>query len=390
MREKSKLAVMAQFLGLLIVIVVMSSYLVPLWGEKQEVSKDKIQVRLSTEMTLSEVAYSNHIGIDVVKKAFKKEDLNLKVKDLGITVAKAKSQLDKAIALKTEEETKNWMKIPAKLVSWLIFFVIAYTLLSRNKITRKVRMALLLLAVGIFGVIFGTEPNPMSMVKDNVMSLAANGIIFPPRLIVFLVFLLIVFLANKFVCAWGCQIGTLQDLIFRINRDTHDKEGILRQYKLPFMFTNTVRIVSFLVFLFAAFVWSLDIISPVNPFMLYNPAVLKITAIVFIGFILILSLFVYRPWCHLFCPFGLVGWLLEKFSRKKIKVNYNSCISCKECAKACPSNAMDAILKQDKVIPDCFSCGTCINVCPTNSISFRGGESISPPEDKSKTNSIPG
>jgi len=100
--------------------------------------------------------------------------------------------------------------------------------------------------------------------------------------------------------------------------------------------------------------------------------------------ILLLSLFVYRPWCQMFCPFGLVGWLVEKTSLFKVKVDYDSCISCEACAKACPSTVMNAILKRTNVIPDCFACGTCINICPTDSIRFQVGKRQLPPKDKFK------
>jgi polyferredoxin len=102
----------------------------------------------------------------------------------------------------------------------------------------------------------------------------------------------------------------------------------------------------------------------------------------FIGLILVLSLFVYRPWCLFFCPFGLVGWLAEKVSFFKIKVDYDKCISCRACSKACPSTVMDAILKQDRVIPDCFSCGTCMEICPVKAISFERGKRQKPPAGK--------
>jgi formate hydrogenlyase subunit 6/NADH:ubiquinone oxidoreductase subunit I len=45
---------------------------------------------------------------------------------------------------------------------------------------------------------------------------------------------------------------------------------------------------------------------------------------------------------------------------------------------------MDAILKQDKVIPDCFSCGTCQNICPTKSITYEKGCRMKPPAEKFK------
>ena len=39
---------------------------------------------------------------------------------------------------------------------------------------------------------------------------------------------------------------------------------------------------------------------------------------------------------------------------------------------------MEAILKQDRVVPDCFVCGTCIDVCPTKSVSFASGKRTPP------------
>ncbi len=69
----------------------------------------------------------------------------------------------------------------------------------------------------------------MGTIKDAIALFGAKGVIFPPRMIALTVFLLLVVLANKFICAWGCQVGTLQDLIFRLNRNKLDTKGSLRQ-----------------------------------------------------------------------------------------------------------------------------------------------------------------
>ncbi len=96
----------------------------------------------------------------------------------------------------------------------------------------------------------------------------------------------------------------------------------------------------------------------------------------------IAALFVYRPWCHLFCPFGLVGWLTEKVSIYKINVDYDACTACEVCAKACPSTVMNAILKQEQTIPDCFACGSCIDVCPVNAVHVQSGKRNATPAGK--------
>ena len=69
--------------------------------------------------------------------------------------------------------------------------------------------------------------------------------------------------ANKFICAWGCQLGALQDLIFRLNRNKKDTRGLLRQYKPPFIITNAIRIAFFVIFTAAAFLWTADIVDPI-------------------------------------------------------------------------------------------------------------------------------
>jgi len=67
-------------------------------------------------------------------------------------------------------------------------------------------------AVCVFGIIPGSDPSPMGTVKDAIVLLDLKGMIFPPRLIAFGIFLLMVILANKYICSWGCRFGTLQDL----------------------------------------------------------------------------------------------------------------------------------------------------------------------------------
>jgi formate hydrogenlyase subunit 6/NADH:ubiquinone oxidoreductase subunit I len=77
-----------------------------------------------------------------------------------------------------------------------------------------------------------------------------------------------------------------------------------------------------------------------------------------------------------------VGWLFEKVSRHKIQVKYDTCVACEECARACPSTVMGAILKQDRAIPDCFACNACVEVCPTDSVRFAAGSRERPPQGK--------
>lgn len=83
-------------------------------------------------------------------------------------------------------------------------------------------MILLTLSTLIFGIILGADPAPMGTIKDAVVLFGISGIIFPPRIIAFVVMMTgAIFIADKFLCSWGCQAGVYQVLLFRLNRNKH-------------------------------------------------------------------------------------------------------------------------------------------------------------------------
>jgi len=356
-----------------------------LWSGEIEQLPDDITIAIGSDMTVAQFGQKYNLSNPVLKQIFNltsPADLKKPVLDFEMSPEQLNRKVNQAMAIQAEHASKDWFKIFLKGILWIIFLFIAFSLLRKGKINSSNRKWIYAAAVVVFGIALGSDPSPMGTVKDAIVLLGSKRLIFPPRLIAFCIFLLMVVLANKFICSWGCQIGTLQDLVFRFNRDSQDRKGLFGQIKIPFIISNSIRIIFFLALIVAAFFWAIDIVEPVDPFKIFKPHVIGLAGGIFLGLVLVISLFVYRPWCHFFCPFGLVGWLAEKISIFKIKVDYNKCISCQACSKACPSTVMDAILKQNKIIPDCFSCGNCIEVCPVKAISFTTGKRDKPPEDK--------
>ena len=388
MSAQSPLKPLVLFCLLCAAIIAASWFVAPLWADKPEgVAADAPELAFAPAMTVAEFGKANGLPNPSLKKIFGLKDrseLQRNVLDFGLDRETILERGGKQRALGQEYKSKNWFKIPLKFGLWFAFLGLSFYLLRKKRIDAPMRKALYLAAAILFGVILSADPSPMGTVKDAIHLYAVEKVIFPPRLIALTVFLLTVFLANKFICSWGCQLGVLQDLIFRLGRNNKDSgPGGLPQFKVPFVITNTVRVAFLAAFTIAAFAWGMELIEPIDPFRVYKPFTWTLLAGGFIIFLLVLSLFVYRPWCHFACPFGLVGWLVEKISLNRIKVDYESCIGCEACARACPSTVMEAILKREKtVIPDCFSCGTCMGVCPTDSISFGTGKRDMPPAGK--------
>ena len=382
------------FLLLIALVVILSMISSRLWGGKPETIPEPGELTISEEMTLKDFGQANGLSNPTLKEIFElqtKSDINKKLMEYG-RVEQIKSLVIKRLALTVEHETKNWLKILIKFCLWFAFLIAVFILFKKRKVSSTIRNMTLFISAFIFGVIMGPDPSPMGTVKDAIHLYGSAGAVFPPRMIALAIFLMIVFVANKYICAWGCQVGVLQDLIFRINQTAKRKAIIGQQIKVPFAVSNGVRALFLCIFTVVAFTWGADIIEPFDPFKIFKPVYLTLTGIIFVGMLLILSLFIYRPWCHFFCPFGLVGWLVEKASRIRISVDYQTCIACEKCATACPTTVMGAILKQNKkTIPDCFACYTCRDVCPTESISFSNRKRILPPlghfdpKKKSKT-----
>ena len=372
---------------IIIVLVVVSTSILSsrLWSGGQEQLPERTAVNIDKTETITEFGKKYHLDRKSLKKIFdlkSPDDLKKKVADFGMNEELISKKVNQVLAIQAEHASKNWFKIPLKGILWFAFLLAVFIPIRKGKITSRNRKWIYIAAVGVFGVILGSDPSPMGTVKDAIVLLGSKGVIFPPRLIAFGIFLLMVILANKFICSWGCQLGTLQDLIFRFNRDSKYSKGLFGQVKIPFIISNSIRVLFFLILILVAFVWADDIVGPIDPFKVFKPQVIGIAGGLFIGLVLVVSLFVYRPWCHFLCPFGLVGWMAEKISLFKIKVDYSKCISCQACSKACPSTVMDAILKQDRIIPDCFSCGTCMETCPATAISFGYGKRQKPPVGK--------
>lgn len=370
------------FVLVLLLVISGSAISAHFWGGRGEQLPEDVAVPVSEGMTVAEFGKEYGLGRRELRKVFSLEspaDLEKQVSDFGMSTQSLSKKVNGIRAIQGEHASKNWFKIPLKGGLWLTFLFAVFILLRKGRISAWSRKWIYLTAVAIFGVLLGSDPSPMGTVKDAIVLLGSKGVVFPPRLIALGVFLLMVVLANKFICSWGCQLGTLQDLVFRLNRDAKDRKGLLRQAKIPFLVSNSIRIMSLLLLTFVAFIWARDIFGTIDPFRIFKPQVVGVAGGLFIAMILVLSLFVYRPWCHFFCPFGLVGWLAEKISIFRIKVDHNKCVSCGVCSQVCPSTVMDAILKQDRIAPDCFSCGTCIEACPADAISFEHGRRARPP-----------
>ena len=228
----------------------------------------------------------------------------------------------------------------------------------------------LLLSVIVAGFLLGKSPNPMEGIIKVFKSMV--GLYPDPKakVIAFGFFIILAVVGNKMICGWACPFGAFQELIYSL--------PILRrikQKKLPFILTNTIRAGLFIAMLFFLFGVIGDrkgtvIYHYVNPFNLFNLDFETFSILLMVIITLLGSLIIYRPFCQFICPFGFVSWIAERFSIFRVRINQNECTQCNACIKVCPLEASKGRVAGKKMPADCFSCGRCLNVCPVDAIQY--------------------
>jgi len=296
------------------------------------------------------------------------------LKELGIS----QEQLDHAAThILSHHSTGLKYYLFAAIVLFGLMYLIRlgrpdYADISERKIwyPRIPYITCLLAAVIVCGFVLGKSPNPMEGAVKVFKSIVGLYPSVTGKLLVFAFFVILTIIGNKLICGWACPFGALQELFYSL--------PILRSIKrrkVPFRLTNTIRGGLFLVMLLFLFGIlggrkGFVIYHYLNPFNLFNLDfdnwLILVTVIVF----LILAFFMYRPFCHLICPFGLISWVAEKVSLTRVKVDHDKCTNCGTCIKACPSQAAKGIVSGKLFYADCFSCARCLNVCPHDAIRY--------------------
>ena len=231
-------------------------------------------------------------------------------------------------------------------------------------------VAALVLSVIAAGFLLGKSPNPMEGAVKVFKSMV--GLYPDPmaKIIAFVFFIVLAVVGNKLICGWACPFGSLQELLYSV--------PILRKIKrrrLPFVLTNAIRaglFVAMLLLLFGVIGGRRGtvIYHYVNPFNLFSLDFETISILLTVVLALAVAVFVYRPFCQLICPFGLLSWMVERLSIVGVRVDRERCTECGACIKACPLEAAEGRVYAKRLAADCFSCARCLNVCPVDAIRY--------------------
>lgn len=187
------------------------------------------------------------------------------------------------------------------------------------------------------------------------------------------VLMLIVFVSTLLLgplfCGWICPFGTFQEWISQLGRKIFKKKY---NSFITYKFDKYLRFLRYgvLVWVLIMTAWSGKIIfadyDPYYALFQFWTGEVAITAFVSLFVIVLLSLFVERPFCKYACPYGAVLGLFNFIRIIPLRRNPSTCISCRKCDKACSMNI--PVSTSGKVMDhQCISCYECTSedgVCP--------------------------
>ena len=257
----------------------------------------------------------------------------------------------------------------------VIFCLIGGIILWKARLKQNLRLGILSIIFFVFAILpalplgdiakgLGIHPSPMCIVSKPFLFMYAGKAIPIIFFSLLLSIIIITILGNKLFCGWVCPIGAIQEIFNRIPLSKKFK------MKIPFKVTNLIRISLFVLYIGLIFLIGIGIYDYINPFEFLHWN-FELWGLVIISMILITSVVIFRPFCYLVCPLGLITWFFEQISLVKIRIDEDSCTNCEICVEESPCPTMNAILEGDRIQPDCHACGYCIKSCPENSIEFK-------------------
>ncbi len=170
-------------------------------------------------------------------------------------------------------------------------------------------------------------------IQNVTLALFDTSYIIPLSALIFFVTPLVytLFFGRTF-CAGVCPFGAMQDLVaFRPQKLGSRLNAVLGV--IPYLYLG-------LAVLYAA-TGTDFIICRYDPFVGIWRLNASFGMFVFAGILLILGIFIARPYCRFLCPYGvLLNWS-SRFSRRHLTITPSDCIQCRLCENSCPYDAID-------------------------------------------------
>ncbi len=153
-----------------------------------------------------------------------------------------------------------------------------------------------------------------------------------PVLIFFILPLIFSLFFGRVFCAAACPLGMIQDLV------------IIKPISIPIWLRKTLSLLPYIYLGLAVLLAATGsdfIICRYDPFVgIFRMNAEFFMIVLGISFLL-MGLFIARPYCRFFCPYGVLLSWTSKFSKYHMSITPKDCIKCRLCEDSCPFDAID-------------------------------------------------
>lgn len=246
---------------------------------------------------------------------------------------------------------------PTPLIIGMLYTAIALALLTvlihKGKMNGKVMMVFLLVSSAMGFLFFA----PMFPYQIQQLALGAKFPV-PAFVLVFVLSLVVVmsFVLGRTFCGFVCPIGAVQEIAYK---------APTWKFKLGYgKAMQAFRALFFLALIVLALGFSLGLLNYLGIKEFFS---FYLASIFFWSFVvlLVISIFIYRPFCRLLCPYAV--FLSLASYRNVLRLRRNSkCIECKRCERACPTG--ESLRSSNKT--ECYMCLRCVDSCPKGAIDY--------------------
>lgn len=239
----------------------------------------------------------------------------------------------------------------------IALLILAY-LFRKDKYNRKIGYLFLIVSTTLGFLIFAPML-PHQLQTLVIGKVGGRGVPLPLVITGLLLFIFFTLVFGRLFCGFLCPIGAIQELAYKI--PTRKKKITSKALVLA------VQVIFFILFIVLGIFFSIAILSYFGFEDFFHLDIVSPFFYVFIALLLI-SVFIYRPFCQLFCPYGLLLSLFAVKSILKLRRN-DKCTDCNSCEDSCPtSEAGRGDLKRE-----CYMCNRCRENCAFDAIEYRRG-----------------
>lgn len=197
---------------------------------------------------------------------------------------------------------------------------------------------------------------PIGAIQNVAVAIADPRYVVPVAAIVFFFLPLVaaIFFGRVF-CGGVCPLGAIQDLVvlkpLNVPRKLDKVLGLGKYIYLVLALWYALRPAAHRDFIICRF-------DPfVGLFRLTGPGYMLVAG----GALLLLGMFVGRPYCRYLCPYGALLAIVSRFSWKGVTITPDTELDCGLCTGSCPFGAIEHMRA---VRSSCLACGRCYRSCP--------------------------